>query len=55
MNFKLLLFIKFKHVTLYLGYQKYDLLFFPLLVYLEVYLVGAAGVETTFWVIKLRK
>ena len=28
---------------------------FPLLVYLEVYLVGAAGVETTFWVTKLEK
>ena len=28
MNFKLLLFIKFKHVTLYLCYQKYGPLFF---------------------------
>ena len=48
MNFKLLLFIKFKHVTFYLCYQKYGPLFFSLLVYLEVYLVGPAGVETTF-------
>ena len=48
MNFKLLLFIKFKHVTLYLCYQKYGPLFFFLLVYLEVYLVGAAVVETIF-------